>query len=358
MTGDTTVNQPTTSTMQVPRTKQEQMANALKYINATGNTDLSSKAVLGDIENMFKAPESVLGKVDPDKFDAQSINDFIVSGSKDYSLLKPIAKPENKSNEQKLFEYEKSQGFVGSFDDFKNKLTPYQKEELQLKKQDIALKAEGKFDDATLDMLADQGLAGDTTVFNGLGRGVQGANNIAALRQRMNRKMIDKGWSGTDIAAKNAEFTGLKAGERTVGVKDANIEMAGNEFLNIVPQAKASSDKISRSGFLPFGKAEIMFNEQTNNPALSQFAAFNNGLVNTYARAISPTGIPTVEDKRKAHKLLSEAKDQEAYNATIDALAKEIEAAKKAPHQVRESLRGEISPTGGGGKVVHWNDLK
>ena len=94
MTGDTTVNQPTTSTMQVPRTKQEQMANALKYINATGNTDLSSKAVLGDIENMFKAPETNLGKVEIDKFTPQSISKFKETGS--YSDLVPVTKASTK----------------------------------------------------------------------------------------------------------------------------------------------------------------------------------------------------------------------------------------------------------------------
>jgi hypothetical protein len=94
MTGNTTVNQPITSTMQVPRTKQEQMANALKYINATGNTDLSSKAVLGDIENMFKAPETNLGKVEIDKFTPQSISKFKETGS--YSDLVPVTKASTK----------------------------------------------------------------------------------------------------------------------------------------------------------------------------------------------------------------------------------------------------------------------
>jgi len=90
MTGDTTVNQPTTSTMQVPRTKEEKITNALKYINATGNTDLASKAVLGDIENMFKAPETNLGKVEIDKFTPPSIAKFRETGN--YNDLIPVTK--------------------------------------------------------------------------------------------------------------------------------------------------------------------------------------------------------------------------------------------------------------------------
>ena len=90
MTGDTTVNQPITTTTQVPRTKQELMANALKYINESGNTDLASKAVLGDIENMFKAPETNLGKVEIKDFTPTSIAKFKETGN--YNDLQPITK--------------------------------------------------------------------------------------------------------------------------------------------------------------------------------------------------------------------------------------------------------------------------
>jgi hypothetical protein len=214
------------------------------------------------------------------------------------------------------------------------------------------------FSPEVLNTMADQALAGDKSVFTGLGRGQQGAKNIVALRTAINNKMLESGLSGKDIAAKNAEFMGLMAGERAVGTRGANIELAGSGFENIVPIAQQASLKVSRSGFLPFGKAEIMFNEQTNNPALSEFAAANNGLINTYARAISPTGVPTVEDKKHARKILSEAKDQEAYNAAVTTLQKEIQAEKRAPAEVRSSLRNQISPSGSGaGKVIHWNDL-
>ena len=90
MTGDTTVNQPISTTTQAPRTKQELMANALKYINASGNTDLASKAVLGDIENMFKAPETNLGKVEIKDFTPTSIAKFQQTGN--YNDLQAITK--------------------------------------------------------------------------------------------------------------------------------------------------------------------------------------------------------------------------------------------------------------------------
>ena len=117
MTGETTVNKPITSTTQVPRTKQELMANALKYINASGNTDLASKAVLGDIENMFKAPETNLGKVEIKDFTPQSVAIFKDTG--DYTKLVPVVKPESAGSLEKDYLFAKSQGYQGSVQDFK-----------------------------------------------------------------------------------------------------------------------------------------------------------------------------------------------------------------------------------------------
>jgi len=194
-----------------------------------------------------------------------------------------------------------------------------------------------------LDTMAEQALAGDKSVFTGLGRGAQGAKNIVALRTAMNNKMLENGWSGKDIAAKNAEFIGLTSGQRTLGTRTANIEMAGTEFNNMIPLAREASALVPRSGFLPFGKANVMFDEQTNDPALRQFAAANNSLVNTYARAISPTGQPTIHDKEHAREMLSTAFDQRSYNATLDQLEREIAAARKSPGQVRESFNRSIT---------------
>lgn len=199
------------------------------------------------------------------------------------------------------------------------------------------------FDPQVLSAMADQALAGDKSVFTNLGRGAQGAKNIVALRTAMNNKMLENGWSGKDIAAKNAEFVGMTSGQRTLGTRTANIEMAGTEFANMLPLAREASALVPRSGFLPFGKANVMFDEQTNDPALRQFAAANNSLVNVYARAISPSGQPTISDKDHAREMLSTAFDQKSYNATLDQLEREISAARKSPGQVRESMNRAIT---------------
>jgi hypothetical protein len=200
-----------------------------------------------------------------------------------------------------------------------------------------------EFPDDVLTMLARQALVGDTSVFANVGRGTQGPNNLVRLRGKMNEIMKANGMTPEDIAAKNAEFFGIKAGERTLGTRGTNIELASQEFLNIVPIAKGASEKVSRSKLLPFGKLQVLFDENVNDPDLAEFAAANNGIINTYARAISPTGVPTVSDKMHARKIISEAKNKEAYDRAITTLEREIEAAKASPRQVRENIRNEIT---------------
>lgn len=225
----------------------------------------------------------------------------------------------------------------------KPKMTPYEEQSLGLRRQEINKKESNNFDSETIDMLADQALTGDKSVFSG--RGMTGAN-LGAIRQRMNQKMRDRGMTGADIAAANAQFMGFNAAQRTAGVKGANVQLAGAEFQGLLPLAQQASMAVSRSKILPFGKVQIMFNEQTNDPALREFAAVNNGIINTYARAISPTGVPTVSDKDHARKILSTAFDQKSYQATLNMLNREIDAAMKSPIHVRESLRQEITGRG------------
>jgi hypothetical protein len=210
--------------------------------------------------------------------------------------------------------------------------------------EDDLKKGEGSLltEDVLRDM-TEQALAGDKSVLQSLGYGNTGAANRANLRTMMSKVMRERGMTGKDVAAANAEFFGLTAGERTLGTRGTNIELAAQEFLNIVPIARGASEKVSRSKLLPFGKLQVLFDENVNDPDLSEFAAANNGIINTYARAISPTGIPTITDKAHARKIISEAKNKEAYDRAITTLEREIEAARASPKQVRENIRGAIT---------------
>lgn len=203
-------------------------------------------------------------------------------------------------------------------------------------------------DDAPMDplairMTAQQYLAGDTSALQNFGRGAQGANNLNAVRLEIAKQATDAGMSGADIAAKVAEFGGIKAGQRTAGTRSASIEIAANEVAQLAPIALDASAKVTRSGFMPFGKAQIMFDSNTNDPAMRQFAMANTALVNAYGQAMARGGAATVSDKDHARELLSTAFDQPSYAAAVAQLQKETHAAQAAPKAVRQDLSNSIA---------------
>jgi hypothetical protein len=215
-------------------------------------------------------------------------------------------------------------------------------------RQDSKGDTEPTLDPDTLTTMAQQYLAGDKGVMQNLGRGAQGSANVVALRQAITREAKAQGLSGPAIAAKMAEFAGTMAGQRTAGNRIANVEMAATEAQNLIPLARQASADVTRSGFLPFGKAQMMFNNQTNDPAMRQFVAANNSLVNVYARAISPSGTPTVADKEHAREMLSTAMDHKSYLAVLDQMQREIEAARQAPQAVRSAFSAGVTGQGHG----------
>jgi hypothetical protein len=204
---------------------------------------------------------------------------------------------------------------------------------------------EPTLDADTLSTMAQQYLAGDKSVMQNLGRGAQGAANIVALRQAITKEAKAQGLSGPQIAAKMADYQGLTAGLRTSANISARIENAAAEADQLVPLALEASRNVARSGFLPFGKLEMMFNSQTNDPAMKKFVTANNGLVSAYAGAMARGQKPTVSDYEHALEILAAAQSQPAYEATVQQMQAEIRAAQAAPQHVRTNLRGQI---GGG----------
>jgi hypothetical protein len=192
-------------------------------------------------------------------------------------------------------------------------------------------------------MTAQQYLAGDTGALQNFGRGAQGAKNLNAVRLEIAKQANQMGLNGADIAAKVAEFQGVKAGQRTAGTRSASIEIAASEVQQLAPLALDASAKVARSGFKPFGNAQILFNSNVNDPAMRQFAMANTALVNAYGQAMARGGAATVSDKDHARELLSTAFDQPSYAAAVEQLQRETRAAQAAPKAVRKDLSAEVS---------------
>jgi len=195
-----------------------------------------------------------------------------------------------------------------------------------------------EFGKADIRMMAEQYLAGDKSVFQNLGRGQQGTQAIRQLRMEVRQLAEERGMSGADIAVKMGEFEGFKAGERTLATSMVNIEQASTEAGKMIDVARTASAQVPRGSFMPWTslvqKGQIM----TNDPKLNAFAASTLAVVNTWARAINPKGVPTVADKEHAYDILNKAKNQEAYGAILDQFETEIRASLEAPADVKQAM--------------------
>jgi hypothetical protein len=223
---------------------------------------------------------------------------------------------------------------------------------INLAKQRLQMAQSGIIDPDTRGFMADQILAGDKSPFANIGRGAQGAENLAALRREVMTRAQARGLKGADLAALNAEFSGLQAGERTLGTRTANIEMAASEAQNLMPMAVAASRAVPRSQYPSLNRVQMAIQQGTGDENVVRLGVAVNGLVNTYARAISPTGNPTVSDKDHAREILDKAWASGQFEAAIGQMQQEIGAARKSPGSVRGEFRSAISGRQGGPATV------
>ncbi|MDP9124032.1 MAG: hypothetical protein M3N82_05455 [Pseudomonadota bacterium] len=194
-------------------------------------------------------------------------------------------------------------------------------------------------DDDTKTFMAQQYLSGDKSVLGNLGRGVQGSRNILELRKEIVRQAKASGKDASEVSAALAEFEGLKAGERTAATRGANVEMAVSEASKFANLALDASKASSRTGFVPLNKVGQMVERGTGDTNIVTFDAANTSFINAYARAVSPSGTPTVEDKKHAREMLSTAQTNDQYAAVIGQLQKEMKAAQQAPGEVKGAMR-------------------
>ena len=142
-----------------------------------------------------------------------------------------------------------------------------------------------------------------------------------------------------NILQNQAEQAGAKSAQRAIGTKTANVEMAVNEADQLADLALSASDDFKRTGYKKLNDMYQAVEAGTANPEMRKFVAANTSFINTYARAISPSGTPTVNDKDHAREMLDTAYSEGDYAAVIDQLKKEMSAAKSSPGKVKQEMR-------------------
>lgn len=206
---------------------------------------------------------------------------------------------------------------------------------------------------AAIDLAAQRLLNGEPAnkVLANFGRGAQGARDIAAVQNRFADLAAGAGADATEIALRNQELTAEARTRLELGAREGKIAPRVQEALNFAHIAKTASAAVPRGSFVPWTKLSQMKDTQLSDPNLAKLKAATLSLINAYAAAVGG-GVPTVHDKEEATKILSTAQSPEAYNAVVDQLITETQAALQAPHDVMSDMRRRTTEKGGHGAAT------
>jgi hypothetical protein len=194
----------------------------------------------------------------------------------------------------------------------------------------------------TIRRMAEQALAGDTSVLRNPGRGVAGRINMARLRTEVTQLATERGMSGAEVAQKGLEYAGSKVEQQTIARNFANIRNAAQEFNRMLPLALEASAAVNRTSYPFLNKIVLAGREQRGDSNVVAFGTSIISLINSYTRAINPRGQPTVYDKQHAADLLNKSWSTGQFQAATSMMQREIDAALHAPPDLREQMHKEF----------------
>ncbi len=209
---------------------------------------------------------------------------------------------------------------------------------------------------------------GDMSRINALGLTSEARQ---AVQSQIRQAQKELGITDEELATRNVEFAGRKAGQRTLGVMEAKMGSAAIEAEGAIKQARGVIEKLPRTAFLPLNKLLEGYSKNTLNPDQAELYARAQAIVNTYSAVMSRgANITTDSSRQHAHELLSTASDATTFNRVLDTMLQEIDMAKDSPMKMREFYRkmynrdpGDASKekkkdetTGGGGATAAPKD--
>jgi hypothetical protein len=231
----------------------------------------------------------------------------------------------------------------------------------------------------TASLAADRILNGEKTsdVLGNLGRGKQGAADIAMVQNLVSERAAERDMPAEEIATKKQELAAEARTRLELGAREGKIAPRVQEAQNFAKMALDASDAVPRKSWMGANELIQKWQKATSDPPLRAFQAANNSFVNAYAAAIGG-GTIHVGDQEHAREMLSTAMSAADYKASVDQLIKETQGALAAPQQVMGGLRNPTpvapavapSPSDAApppvapppaappqGNVVHWGDL-
>jgi hypothetical protein len=190
--------------------------------------------------------------------------------------------------------------------------------------------------DENADFTADRVLAGDERATVGMARS---SANITKVTNHLVMRAKEQGISGRELAVRIAEFAGTMAGERTLGVRSANMEVAAKEVEQFAPLAVQRSKAVDRTEYPDLNSILLSAERRTGSPEVVLFGQAVNSMIYVYAKFLNPTGVLTDSDKAAAKSILDIAWSEGQFDATVKQIMTEITFGQKAVTGVRQEFR-------------------
>lgn len=198
---------------------------------------------------------------------------------------------------------------------------------------------------------------GDPSAFQNISRGKSGDTVRNAI---WNGLAAEPNMTPEKLASLHLKFKSLTSEEGSLGTQTAKLATAGAEFDRMANLAEDASDKVDRSQYPTLNKAIEAYDAGTGDTAVVSLVTNARGAVNTWARAINPNGVATVEATTAGTHLLDVAYSKGQFSEALKQMRNETKAARAAPGDVQKSISDQVNPQSGSsggeapeGTIIH-----
>ena len=129
------------------------------------------------------------------------------------------------------------------------------------------------------------------------------------------------------------------ASSKALAVQSAKILTAANEADNMIKIVRNISAKIDRTQYPTINAIQNAVSKGTGGKDIVALNTALNALINSYARAINPTGVSTVSDKNHAREIINSNYASGQLNAILDVMQEEMRVAKASPGEASAQLK-------------------
>lgn len=212
------------------------------------------------------------------------------------------------------------------------------------------------FTPTEIEKAADAIAKGATPTSVGLGYGNNA--NKTAVYNRMAEKYPD-----LDLAGAQTNLIGQRAGARTVGTTGGKIEFASESLGQMIPLAKAASEKLDRTQYPSINAIQNAVSRGTGDEKIIALNTYLNAVMADQASLFARSGTSTDAARAKAEQMANAALSKGQLSTYFDSVENEIKAQRNATKGAMATFGStptekvakpaKITP----GATVNWSDF-